>query len=920
MTGTPAADKTDLTVITTHANADYDALASLLAAQRLYPEAVVVFPGSQEKNLRNFFVDSAAYLFNMADIRQIDLAKVTRLVLVDTRQSGRIGKLAELLSRPDIEVHIYDHHPPHPQDVAGDLVVQRPVGATVSILAGLIREKGIEISADEATLMCLGIYEDTGSFTFASTTAEDFQAAAFLLSKGANLNIIASLIAREIGTEQVGLLNDMIQGASRYSISGVDVMVTKVSTETYVPDFAFLVHKMMRMENVEALFALAAMGTKVYLVARSRVPEVDVGALVGEMGGGGHALAAAATLRDTTLTQAEHQLIDLIRNRVRSRHRAKDFMSSPAIMVDGRMSCQEAATVLTRYNINALLVTAPADPVPPAQAAGPPNRAIGQGQGRLTGFITRQVIEKALFHQLNHVAVAEYMSTEIATVGPEAELGEIQQKIIESKQRILPVVDRGQIQGVITRTDLFNILVRRGKITGAGVPDPYRETVAARTRSVLKLIQERLSARVRDILRTMGETAAELGCQAYVVGGFVRDLFLARPNEDIDVVVEGDGIAFAQRYAALQGARVHTHAKFGTAVIAYPDGFKVDVASARMEYYNFPAALPTVEMSSIKLDLFRRDFTINTLAIALNPRRFGTLIDFFTAQRDIKEKTIRVLHNLSFVEDPTRVFRAIRFEQRFGFSIGRLTAGLIENAVKMDFFKRLGGRRVFAELRQIFEEQNPAAAVARLNDFNLLQVVHPSIQLTKEKLAALEAVKNVVSWYDLLFLDDSYMKWPVYFMVLIRSCDHKTVEEICRRFEVAPWQRQLCGRRRYEAERLLKWLERRERLANSVLYHRLNGFATEHLLLMMAVTGREAVKRAISAFCTRLRYIKPLTSGKDLKQLGLAPGPLYREILDALLNARLDAKVETLADETAFVRRWLAQKNKKERLDAGRNT
>ena len=204
-------------------------------------------------------------------------------------------------------------------------------------------------------------------------------------------------------------------------------------------------------------------------------------------------------------------------------------------------------------------------------------------------------------------------------------------------------------------------------------------------------MKERLSPRIIDILKTIGEEAEEIGCGAYVVGGFVRDLFLYRNNEDMDIVIEGDGIAFTKKYVQTVDARIHSYEKFGTSVIIFPDGFKIDVASARMEYYKFPAALPTVEMSSIKLDLFRRDFTINTLSIQLNPDRFGVLIDFFSARKDLKEKVIRVLHNLSFVEDPTRVFRAIRFEQRFGFSIGKLTSGLIENAVKLDFFKNLSG-------------------------------------------------------------------------------------------------------------------------------------------------------------------------------------------------------------------------------------
>jgi tRNA nucleotidyltransferase (CCA-adding enzyme) len=303
-------------------------------------------------------------------------------------------------------------------------------------------------------------------------------------------------------------------------------------------------------------------------------------------------------------------------------------------------------------------------------------------------------------------------------VGPGADLSEVQEKIIENKQRVLPVLDKAGIAGVITRTDLLNILVRQSKKDAGNFPDPLKEPAHARTRNVVKFLKERLSKRLVNMLKRIGEVADEFGYGAYVVGGFVRDLFLYRLNEDVDIVIEGDGIAFAKKYAKLEGTRIHTYEKFGTAVIIFPDGYKIDVASARLEYYKFPAALPIVEMSSIKLDLYRRDFTINTLAIQLNSEKFGTLIDFFSARKDVKEKIIRVLHNLSFVEDPTRVFRAIRFEQRFGFTIGKLTNGLIENAVNMNFFQGLSGRRVLGELKQILEEDNPVPAIIRLNDFD----------------------------------------------------------------------------------------------------------------------------------------------------------------------------------------------------------
>lgn len=884
----PKIAKKDLTIITTHVNADFDAIASLLAAQKLYPHALVVFPGSQEKNLKNFFINSMVYLFNMADLNDIDLSRVNKLVLVDTRQANRIGKLSSLLGKQNVEIHIYDHHPPTENDIKGHIEVYRPTGANVTILTEIITERGIRLSPDEATIMCLGIYEDTGSFTFPSTTEKDFSAAAFLLSKGANLNIISDLIARELSPQQVVLLNDMIQAATCYNVNGVEIVITFVTTEKYMPDFAFLVQKMVKMENLDALFAIARMENKIYVVARSRINEVDVGAILTALGGGGHAYAAAASIKGKTLAQTENKLVEILYSKIKARRQAKDLMSSPAITVEAGVSCKEANDLLTQYNINALLVT----------------EQNGDGE-TLCGYITRQVIEKALYHKLNSVAVRQYMTTELATVAPDAELLEIQDKIIENKQRVLPVLQNGRITGVITRTDLLNILVRQTQQSPRVSPDPLKETMPARTRNVIKFLKERLSSRLNDILRRIGEVAEDLGYGAYVVGGFVRDLFLYRTDEDIDIVIEGDGIEFAKKYAKLEGARIHTYKKFGTAVIIYPDGFKIDVASARLEYYKFPAALPIVEMSSIKLDLYRRDFTINTLAIQLNPDKFGLLIDFFAARKDIKEKIIRVLHNLSFVEDPTRVFRAIRFEQRFNFTIGKLTAGLIENAVTMDFFRGLNGRRVFAELKQILEEENPVPAIRRLNDFDLLKVIHPSIKFDKHLVVMLNSTKNVLSWHNLLFLDDSYMKWVVYFLVLISQCDRNRSEELCNRFELAPRYLKILCEERFEATKCLYRLERDLPISNSTLYQKLTGFRTELILYMMAATRQQEVKKSISHFFTRLRRVTISLKGRDLKKMGLEPGPIFREVLQATRDAKLNGQLKTRKDELEFARNYI---------------
>lgn len=877
-----------LTVITTHINADFDALGSMLAAQKLYPEALVVFPGSQEKNLRNFFIQSMVYLFNLAHIRDIQMPAVDRLVLVDTRRADRIGNMAKVLDNENLDVHIYDHHPATPHDIQCQYEISRQTGATVTILTELIRQKKIHVTAEEATIMCLGIYEDTGSFTFSSTTADDLTAAAYLVSQGANIKVVSNLISREISPEQVGHLNDLIQAATRYMINGVEVVVTALSLNQYLPDFAFLIHKMVKMENINAIFALALMESKVYLIARSRTEEVDAGLIANELGGGGHPAAAAATIKGQTLPQAQHALLKSLHRHVKAHKKARHLMSSPAISAPHDISCTKANTLLTRYNINALLVMS--------------------GQ-QLKGYITRQVIEKAIFHKLGRVPINDYMTTDIATIGPDADILKIQEKIIGHKQRILPVIENNELTGVITRTDLLNVLVQQRQLTRDSTPDPFNGPVTARQRNIINLMRERLPKRLITILRQVGQIADQLSFRAYVVGGFVRDLFLYRSNEDIDIVIEGDGIAFARAYADKYGARIHSHQKFGTAVIIFNDGHKMDVATARLEYYRSPAALPDVEMSSIKLDLFRRDFIINTLALQLNALKFGNLIDFFSAQKDIKDKAIRVLHNLSFVEDPTRVFRALRFEQRFNFTIGKLTSNLIANAVKMEFFKRLSGRRVFAELQLILQEENPTPAIMRMHDFDLLKVIHPSILLNKQLIDLLNAVRSVIAWHDLLFLEAPYDRWAVYFSALIHTCNLSTSHQICLKMGLSHQDQKLFSQERLKAQTTLHKMEMCLPKKASDLYHQLYIFRTELILYMMAATRSRTVKKAISNYYIKLKGTSPQLKGKDLIAIGLESGPEIGKILSALLDAKLNGSLETRQDELDFVHRW-PQKNR----------
>lgn len=875
------------TIITSHINADFDAVASMLAAQKLYPDSVIIFPGSQEKNLRDFFISSMSYLFNMAAPDKIDFSYTKRVVLVDTKQKQRIAAVSELIKKKNIEIHIYDHHPAHHNDVEGSFELTRSTGATITILSKLIRGKNIPISPEEATIMALGIYEDTGSFTYPSTTEDDFKEAAFLLSCGADLNTIANMVVKEISPGQVTWLNDLLNEMSCHKINGLDVNISTISSPDYIPDLASIVQKVMKMEDIDIFFAIILMNNKIHIIARSRVDEADVGRILSFMGGGGHPYAASTKIGSKTLAQVEQQLLEIVKKEIHATNIAKGLMSSPALTIEPDVECRQASLTMTRYNVNALLVHK-------------------KSKNILMGYITRQVIEKALYHKLAHIPVKEYMSTEITAISPDADLAEIESKIIDGKQRILPVIENNRVIGAVTRTDLLNFLVQRSKIN---LPDHGKANAGrdAKKRNILHFIDERLDADTKKLLKTLGKAGDGLNLSIFVVGGFVRDLLLYKKVDDIDIVVEGDGIAFARRFAAMENGRCHAYRKFGTAVITLPNGFKIDVASARLEYYKFPAALPTVEMSSIKLDLFRRDFTINTLAVHLNQDRFGTLIDFFGAQRDLKDKTIRTIHNLSFVEDPTRVFRAIKFANRYDFTIGKLTSSLIKNAVKIDFFKNLSGLRVFSELRQIFEEENPIPAIITLREYALEKVIHPELVLDKGTIQLMEAAKKALAWHDLLYIDESYVRWSVYFMVMTKKCSIKVLEEISLRLKFSPKQQKITLQQRLKADERLALLEKTLPLKNSMLYSILSIFGTEHILYMMASATKEKTKKAISHFYTQLKDTEISIKGRDLLSLGLKPGPHYKPIIHAVLNARLDGKIETIEDEIKFIKMYIKQ-------------
>ena len=870
-------------VITTHLGADFDAFASMLAAKKLYPEALIAFPGSPEKGLRDFFVVSALYALDITPAKEIDLSKVTRLIIVDTRQRDRVGIFQEILDNPNVQVIIYDHHPPSPKDIQTNHATITKTGACTTLMTELLKEKGIPLTPDEATIMMLGIYEDTGSLSFVSTTPRDFLAAAYLLEQGASLSVVSDLLIKEMSTEQILLLHDLIRSTTHHRIHGTDVYIATASSDQYVGDMAVVVHKLRDLENYNVLFVLISMEDRVYLVARSRLEHVHVGDIARHFGGGGHPSAASATLKGMTLAEAKEALLKVLYDMIPPELVAETVMSSPPILIHEKALIKDAQTLMTRYNINGLVVV--------------------DEKEEIVGILTRQTVEKAIYHGLERNEVSQLMTTEFYSVGPKDPFEKVQRLIIGENQRLLPVIEGGKPKGIITRTDVMRIFRER---VGEKVKEGALPTLSqpARQKQIRKLMEERLPAHIYEFLKKAGEIGDEMGIQVYGVGGFVRDLLLRRETFDIDIVVEGDAVAFAERLAVLTNGVSKKHRKFKTANLKLPEGFHVDIASARLEYYDRPAALPTVTHSSLKLDLFRRDFTINTLAVHLNPNSFGQLIDFFGAQEDLRERRIRVLNNLSFVEDPTRILRAIRFEQRFGFRLGKHTLNLMKHAVQSGFLDLLSGKRIFNELVLIFEEEDPVAVLRRMDELGVLRAIHPKLVINDRIINILRLVGETLAWYHLLFQRQKIDPWVVYLFALTDYTHPDVLEQVMERFKVP---------RKYR----LKWLdERREGMIRlgqlkkklksgkcppSCVYEKLSPLHINTILFMLAKADSRAVKREISAYVTEYSKVKITLKGDDLKSLGIPQGPVYQEIFQALLKLRLDGKITSREDEIAWV-------------------
>lgn len=866
-----------LDVIVGHANVDFDALASMVAARKLYPEAVMAFAGSINRNVREFIALHGDVL-EFREPRSLDKEAITRLIVVDNRIAERLGELRGVAFRPEVEVFVYDHHPPSPHDMEGVKDYSEALGATTTVLVRIIRRMGIPVTPFEATLFALGIHEDTGSLTYAGTTYEDAEAMAYLMHEGANLDVIVHFLGKQLTQLQHELMKQLLSSLEHHRVKGVLIAVAKAKMADYVEGTSLVAGKLADLENLGVFFALTEMHRRVVVAGLSRLRQVDVDEVLSGLGGGGHAKAGSAVMKGTSLKKAEKCLLDLLEEKVRPLVTAGEIMSGPVRTLDEDTPITEASRRMERTGHTALPVVDPS--------------------GALVGIISRKDLDKAGHHGLGHAPVKGFMSRSLISAEPGTSLQEIQALMTGNAIGRVPVVEEGRLVGIVTRKDVIRAL--HGADYLQGFTPPGRAAGFSRSEMV-DLIQGSLPGDVLALLRTMSRVAESGEFSVYLVGGVVRDLLLGYPNFDLDVVVEGEGIEFARLLSAELKGRVRSHRKFGTAVVILPTGRRIDVATARTEFYEAPAALPTVEVSSIRQDLFRRDFTINAMALALAGERFGELLDYFGGLRDLQRRHLRILHNLSFVEDPTRIFRGVRFEQRYGFRLESQTEMLARRAVEMEIVGKLTNARVRDELVDIFAEPFPLPfkAVERLQDLGALQALHPDLAVSpamRERFRLLE--RHTEEAWKLLGAEGKM--WILGVAAMLADLPPREAEKWCHQMRF----------RREDAEAMMQCLLRvpetiaaydTEKPPPSRAVELLDPLNDETLAYLYALGG-PGLRKVLASYVRKWRDMALEISGRDLSEMGLKPSRSFARILKTVRADALDGKVSGREEELRLAR------------------
>ncbi|MDZ7952242.1 CBS domain-containing protein [Nostoc sp. DedQUE09] len=895
-------------LILCHTTADFDALGAAVGLTRLLSGSKIVLPGGSHPTVRDFLALHRDE-YPLIERRSVNPEKIRSLTVVDTQQRDRLGKAAEWFDLPTVrEIIVYDHHLGQESDISATRSHIDSVGATTTLIVEQLQQQEISLTSAEATVMALGIHVDTGSLTYDQSTPRDALALAWLMQQGASLSVISTYRDPGLSPQLQQLLTESLESLEYLYLHGYTVAWVTLKTDSFVPGLSSLASELLEITEIDALllaneYPLSEEDSRLTVIGRSQIPKTNLNLLFQLLGGGGHSQAASLNLRGVDSQAILKQLLDGVKAQIPHPPTARDLMSSPVRTILPETTIAEAQRILLRYRHSGLSVV--------------------DTQGQLVGIISRRDIDIALHHGFSHAPVKGYMTKNLKTITPDTTLPEIESVMVTYDIGRLPVLENEQLLGIVTRTDVLREL-HQERDEDEGGEQKFKIQNSKFKIPLSTELQNCLAPQLWQLLTTASQEAEKRGWHLYLVGGGVRDLLLAEVAsgtlmiKDIDLVVDGfhksadvgAGVELAKALQQLYPtARLEIHGAFQTAALLWHkdpelDSLWVDIATARTEFYPYPAANPEVEASSIRQDLYRRDFTINALALRLTSPRAGELLDFFGGLLDLQARQIRVLHANSFIEDPTRIFRGVRFAVRFGFEIEAQTEEFIRYAINSGVYDRTAQEnsrtpalqtRLKTELRHILEAPYWKSALQLLDNLEALQCIHPSLKLDVEVLRQLRLLERCLQRFD---PQPTLIHWEMRLQALIAHLKPQYRAKVAKNLQLQEDGIKRLQNLAFAQDEVVESLP--ERQSPSQVVQLLRQYDLP-MLILIALQSPRSLRHQIWEYLTVWANVQPLLNGNDLKKVGYKPGPQYRQILDDILAATLDGVIKDKTEAEEFL-------------------
>jgi tRNA nucleotidyltransferase (CCA-adding enzyme) len=850
----------------------------MIAAQKLYPEAVICPPGSMSRRVKDF-VNRYGHMWKIQKPSKIPMDQVTLMIVVDTRARSRIGPFAALAGKQDVEVHVYDHHPPTVDDIPAHKMVHEQLGATTTLFVERLLKARAPVTQEEATLFALAIYDDTGALTYEATTPRDIVAIARLRQMDADLSMILARVEVSMPAQERKLLDAMVENSSETYINGAKVVFSWAESEQYVEGLSIFVHKLKDYCESHVTIAAVRCGKKTCLIARSAPNVLNVKDFLAPYGGSGHLQAGSATLPDRDPKELLRELEAKLPEAIAPLVMVEDIMTSPVMAIAPGTEVGDAYHTMIRFGLQALPVVS---------------------EGELLGIMTRKDLDKAHLHGFDRAKVRDFMTEGVISIPFNASVNEAHRLMATYSFERLPVLKDGRLAGIVTRADLVRALFQSYR---GGRAEKDRDGFLW-TEDVAPLLEASFTPDILGLLRRVGEKAQTLGMKAYIVGGAVRDLLRGDANVDLDVSVEGDAETFVRNWNE-PGCRVTVHGRYKTGTIVFPGGLKVDIATARREFYEYAAAMPQVSSDSLKQDLARRDFSVNAIAVSLSASDWGLLIDFYGGRGDLKEGCLRALHNLSFVEDPSRILRGVRLEQRLGLRFEDNTLRLIRGAVKGGLLGKLSSPRVRIEMELNGKDRRPGEIFTRMRDLGIWEALFPSLHFGPAAERKMTYLQRLLHWMKRTKTIFKGLEWLTYMAAIFSDSPAYARSAAMDRLNLSPHERSVLSACLSSLPLVEQFLTSKKAFRNSEVYLFLKKHFSVPLLYCMASVKRVQTRRWIALHLFTLTPMKGVLKGDDLKKMGCGAGPWLGDMLEGIRLERMDGRILTREDEVLYLQEML---------------